>query len=219
MAQDNEAPWLDAIRALRTETSPTPREFPSGPLLPGRYWKDPPLGSPLRLQKEPEAAQSPAPRTPRRRHGSPTNSQLEEYYSRERSRSRSPWRQWWAKPGYQWDYYETHMDEDGDPIYPCKVYFLNFNYGEHTAEMLVLRIADYIQDVSALLCAAYLSTGIPTAEEAPSKYLPRGLHKHLCNRFNQKPMPSPAPALQALTATGLPGVGHQAGSEQWPEVD
>ena len=113
------------------------------------------------------------------------------------------------------------MDEDGDPIYPRKVYFLNFNHSENTAEMLVLRIADYIQDVSAMLGAEYLSTGIPTAEDATSKYLPRGLHKHLCKRFNQKPLPSPAPAPQAFTATGFPGVRsqQQGVSEQWPEVD
>ena len=113
------------------------------------------------------------------------------------------------------------MDEEGDPIYPRKVYFLNFNHGENTAEMLVLRIADYIQDVSAILCADYLSTGIPTAEDATSKYLPRGLHKHLCNRFNQKPSPSPAPTSQASTVPGFPGFrSQQPGlSEQCTEVD
>ena len=60
--------------------------------------------------------------------------------------------------------------------------------------MLVLRIADYVKDVSAILCADYLSTGKPTEEDAVKRYLPPGLYSHMCNKFNQRPTPPPAHA-------------------------
>ena len=131
--RNNEAMWLSILRQQRRQRdaeSPKPRRFPSGPLLPGRYWKDPPLCNAFSTSPAQAQVQNPAPVTPRPRHRSPTHSELEEHYSREHSGSRSPWRQWWAKPGYQWDYYESHVDEDGDSVYPRKVYFLNFKHSE-----------------------------------------------------------------------------------------
>ena len=114
----------------------------------------------------------------------------------------------------------SHVDEDGDSVHPRKVYFLNFKHTENSAEMLVLRIADYVSDVSAVLCADYLSTGTPTAEDAVKKYLPPGLHNHLRNKFNKRPPPPAAPNQSPQTST-IPGVPSPwpSTSEQWTEVD